>query len=81
MWYNEGKREGFMKMDAIREANRIRQQRFLENHKDEVNEKRREKYAARKDETRCPRCGKKLRTKKFILCKSCLTKAKQYNQG
>jgi uncharacterized paraquat-inducible protein A len=68
-------------IEAAREANRIRQQRFLENHKDEINQKRREKYAERKDESRCPRCGKKLRSKKHILCNDCLEKAKEYNQG
>jgi len=63
-----------------REANRLRQQRFLERHREEINEKRREKYAMRKDGGRCPRCGKKLRSQKFSLCKSCLEKARDYNQ-
>jgi tRNA(Ile2) C34 agmatinyltransferase TiaS len=68
------------KVLAAKEANRIRQRRFLENHKDEVNEKRRERYAERKEEHKCPRCGKKLRSKKNILCKDCLEKAREYNQ-
>jgi hypothetical protein len=63
-----------------KEANRLRQQRFLENHRDAVNAKRRKKYAARKKEGRCPRCGRKLRSKKTLLCKNCLEKAKDYNQ-
>ena len=63
-----------------REANRLRQQRFLENHRDEINEKRRERYAARKKGGRCPRCGKKLRSLKLTLCKDCLEKAREYNQ-
>ena len=63
-----------------REANRLRQQRFLENHRDEINEKRRERYAARKEGGRCPRCGKKLRSSKQTLCKDCLEKAREYNQ-
>jgi hypothetical protein len=63
-----------------REANRLRQQRFLENHRDEINEKRREKYAERKGSGRCPRCGKKLRSGKLTLCKNCLEKAREYNQ-
>lgn len=63
-----------------RESNRLRQQRFLERHRDEVNEKRRERYAERKDEGRCPRCGKKQRSKKLTLCKLCLEKARDYNQ-
>jgi len=63
-----------------REANRLRQQRFLEKHRDEINEKRRERYAARKEGGQCPRCGKKLRTQKHTLCKICLEKARDYNQ-
>jgi len=63
-----------------REANRLRQQRFLEKHRDEINEKRRERYAARKESGQCPRCGKKLRSLKHTLCKNCLEKAKEYNQ-
>jgi len=63
-----------------REANRLRQQRFLEKHRDEINEKRRERYAARKESGQCPRCGKKQRAKKHTLCKICLEKAKDYNQ-
>jgi len=64
-----------------KEANRLRQQRFLENHREEINEKRREKYAERKDSGRCPRCGKKLRSLKRTLCKNCLEKAREYNQS
>ena len=63
-----------------RESNRLRQQRFLERHRDEINEKRRERYAARKESGKCPRCGKKLRSLKFTLCKNCLEKAREYNQ-
>jgi hypothetical protein len=62
-----------------KEANRLRQQRFLEKHRDEINEKRREKYALLKESGRCPRCGKKLRSAKFSLCKNCLEKAREYN--
>ena len=62
-----------------RESNRLRQQRFLERHRDEINEKRRERYADRKDSNQCPRCGKKLRSKKRTLCKACLEKARDYN--
>jgi len=63
-----------------REANRLRQQRFLEKHRDEINEKRRERYADRKEGGKCPRCGKKLRSLKFTLCKDCLERAREYNQ-
>ena len=69
-----------MSTKAEKESNRLRQQRFLENHRDEINEKRRERYAERKESGRCPRCGKKLRSRKSILCKDCLERARDYNQ-
>jgi len=58
-------------MDAkARESNRLRQRKFLELHKDEVNEKRREKYQERIGLGKCPRCGG--RTKKGrTLCTKC----------
>ena len=68
-------------VNEAREANRLRQQRFLERHRDEINEKRRKRYAARKKSGLCPRCGKKLRSLKLTLCKDCLEKAREYNQG
>jgi hypothetical protein len=63
-----------------RESNRLRQQRFLETHREEINEKRRERYAERKENGRCPRCGKKMRSQKHTLCKDCLDQAKEYNR-
>jgi ribosomal protein L32 len=69
-----------MSTKAERESNRLRQQRFLENHRDEINEKRRERYAERKESGKCPRCGKKLRSLKHTLCKNCLETAREYNQ-
>ena len=63
-----------------REANRLRQQRFLEKNRSEINEKRRERYALRKGESRCPRCNKKQKSPKNVLCKDCLDKARDYNQ-
>jgi lipopolysaccharide biosynthesis regulator YciM len=60
-----------------REANLIRQHRFLDKHRDEVNKKRRESYAERKENHKCPRCGKKVRGKNYIMCKNCLSKAKE----
>jgi hypothetical protein len=66
-------------LEKKRTANRLRQRLFLERHRDEVNKKRRKKYAARKKEQRCPRCGKKLRSKNYILCKNCLENAQKYN--
>ena len=58
-------------MDAkARENNRLRQRKFLALHKDEVNEKRRDRYHERISLGRCPRCGG--RTKKGrTLCTAC----------
>ena len=58
-------------MDAkARENNRLRQRKFLELHKDEVNTKRRKKYHERIGHGKCPRCGG--RTKKGrTLCTDC----------
>ena len=67
-------------IEAARESNRLRQQRFLEKHRGEINDKRRERYSERKESGCCPRCGQKLRSQKFTLCKTCLEKAKGYNQ-
>jgi predicted nucleic acid-binding Zn ribbon protein len=56
--------------EKARESNRLRQRKFLELHKDEVNNKRREKYHERISHGKCPRCGG--RTKKgHTLCTNC----------
>ena len=56
--------------EKARESNRLRQRKFLELHKDEVNAKRREKYHERIGRSKCPRCGG--RTKKGrTLCTDC----------
>ena len=70
-----------MSTEEEREANRLRQRRFLERHREEINEKRREKYAERKVNGRCPRCGKKLRSFKLTLCKNCLERAREYHKS
>ena len=58
-------------MDAkARENNRLRQRKYLELHKDEVNSKRREKYHERISLKRCPRCGGKVK-KGRTLCTDC----------
>ena len=58
-------------MDAkARENNRLRQRKYLELHKDEVNEKRREKYHERISIGRCPRCGGRVK-KGRTLCTGC----------
>ena len=58
-------------MDAkARADNRLRQQRYRELHRDEINEKRRERYEQRKTNNRCPRCGGKVK-KGYTLCEDC----------
>ena len=58
-------------MDAkTRESNRLRQRKFLELHKEEVNEKRREKYHERLSSGKCPRCGGRIK-KGRTLCADC----------
>jgi hypothetical protein len=58
-------------MDAkTRESNRLRQRKFLEQHKDEVNEKRRQRYHDRVSTGKCPRCGGRVK-KGHILCTNC----------
>jgi len=56
--------------EKARESNRLRQRRFLELHKDEVNDKRREKYHDRIDSGKCPRCGGRAK-KSRTLCAKC----------
>jgi hypothetical protein len=58
-------------MDAkARADNRLRQQRYRELHRDEINEMRRERYEQRKLSNRCPRCGGKVK-KGYTLCADC----------
>jgi predicted nucleic acid-binding Zn ribbon protein len=56
--------------EKTRESNRLRQRKFLELHKDEVNEKRRDKYHERISHGKCPRCGSKTK-KGRTLCADC----------
>jgi hypothetical protein len=56
--------------EKARESNRLRQRKFLELHKDEVNQKRREKYHERLNRGKCPRCGGKVK-KGRTLCADC----------
>ena len=56
--------------ERARENNRLRQRRYLELHKDEVNAKRREKYHERINRGKCPRCGSKTK-KDRTLCTQC----------
>jgi endogenous inhibitor of DNA gyrase (YacG/DUF329 family) len=56
--------------EKARENNRLRQRRFLETHKEEVNAKRRERYHDRLDHGKCPRCGGRVK-KGRTLCPDC----------
>jgi len=56
--------------EKTREGNRLRQRKYLELHKDEVNQKRRERYHERINLGRCPRCGGKVK-KGQTLCTGC----------
>jgi len=56
--------------EKARENNRLRQRKFLEIHKEEVNAKRRERYHERINHGKCPRCGGKVK-KGRTLCETC----------
>lgn len=58
-----------MEADA-RKANRERQKKYREEHRDAINEKRREKYNDRIEAGKCPRCGGKVK-KGYTLCENC----------
>jgi hypothetical protein len=51
-------------------ANRERQRRYREAHRDEINEQRKERYNSRIKKGKCPRCGGKVK-KGYILCSAC----------
>jgi hypothetical protein len=51
-------------------ANRERQRRYREAHRDEINEQRKERYNDRIAKGKCPRCGGKVK-KGYILCAAC----------
>jgi len=51
-------------------ANRERQRRYREAHRDEINEQRKERYNDRIANGKCPRCGGKVK-KGYILCAAC----------
>ena len=53
-----------------REANRERQRRYRELHREEINDQRRERYNDRISKGKCPRCGGKVK-KGYTLCTDC----------
>ncbi|MDR2479312.1 MAG: hypothetical protein LBD48_08365 [Treponema sp.] len=56
--------------EKARESNRLRQRKYLETHKGEVNQKRRERYHERISSGKCPRCGGRVK-KGHTLCTDC----------
>jgi len=51
-------------------ANRERQRKYREAHRDEINQQRKERYNARIAKGKCPRCGGKVK-KGYTLCSDC----------
>jgi len=51
-------------------ANRERQRKYREAHRDEINEQRKERYNNRIAKGKCPRCGGKVK-KGYTLCTDC----------
>jgi len=51
-------------------ANRERQRKYREAHRDEINEQRKERYNDRIASGKCPRCGGKVK-KGYTLCTEC----------
>jgi len=51
-------------------ANRERQRKYREAHRDEINEQRKERYNDRIAKGKCPRCGGKVK-KGYTLCSEC----------
>ena len=51
-------------------ANRERQRKYREAHRDEINEQRKERYNTRIAKGKCPRCGGKVK-KGYTLCTDC----------
>ena len=51
-------------------ANRERQRKYREAHRDEINRQRKERYNNRIASGKCPRCGGKIR-KGYTLCGDC----------
>jgi hypothetical protein len=54
----------------IREANRERQRKYREAHREEINQQRKERYNDRIAKGKCPRCGGKVK-KGYTLCTTC----------
>jgi hypothetical protein len=64
------KRRDRMTDAKTRKANRERQRKYREAHRDEINEQRKERYNDRIAKGKCPRCGGKIK-KGYTLCADC----------
>jgi len=53
-----------------REANRERQRKYREAHREEINQQRKKRYNDRISSGKCPRCGGKVK-KGYTLCTEC----------
>jgi len=51
-------------------ANRERQRKYREAHRDEINQQRKDRYNTRISKGKCPRCGGKVK-KGYTLCTDC----------
>ena len=51
-------------------ANRERQRKYREAHREEINQQRKERYSDRIERGKCPRCGGKVK-KGYTLCTEC----------
>lgn len=51
-------------------ANRERQRKYREAHRDEINKLRKKRYTERIKKGKCPRCGGKVK-KGYTLCSDC----------
>jgi hypothetical protein len=51
-------------------ANRERQRKYREAHREEINQQRKERYNDRISKGKCPRCGGKVK-KGYTLCTDC----------
>jgi len=60
-------------------ANRERQRKYREAHRDEINEQRKERYNNRIAKGKCPRCGGKVK-KGYTLCTDCCEYQAKLNQ-
>ncbi|MDR1836152.1 MAG: hypothetical protein LBQ89_00670 [Treponema sp.] len=59
-----------MTNEKTRLANRERQRKYREAHRDEINQQRKQRYNDRIAKGKCPRCGGKVK-KGYTLCTDC----------